>query len=96
MGHRSSCNGFVSTDKLLTLNCARAGEQPLDDPINSSPQHTFFYAQHCACGGTALSPVNIWAVAVPETLSASPVNPGAVGTSKQHLLFMESLRLLIQ
>lgn len=46
MGHRSSCNGFVSTDKLLTLNCARAGEQPLDDPINSSPQHTFFYAQH--------------------------------------------------
>lgn len=93
-GHRSSCNGFVLTDKLLTLNCARTGEQPLDDPINSSLQHMASY--RCACSGTVLSLANTWAVAVPETLKSSTANPGAVGTPTQHLLLVESLPLHIQ
>lgn len=46
MGHRSTGNGFVLTDKLLVLNCGGTGEQPLDEPINSSPQHRFLYSQH--------------------------------------------------
>lgn len=46
MENRSSCNGFVLTDELLTLNCARTGEQPLDDLVSSSLQHTFLYSQH--------------------------------------------------
>lgn len=41
-----SHNGFVLTDKLLMLNHARTGEQPLDYPINPFPQHTFFHSQH--------------------------------------------------
>lgn len=40
-----SHDGFALTDKLLMLNCARTGGQPLDYPINPFPQRAFFFSQ---------------------------------------------------
>lgn len=71
----------------------------LDYPVNPSPQHTFFYSQYTTDVPVLARTFPLqtpWAVAVSGNLDSSPVNPGAVGTPIQHLLLVESPRLLIQ